>query len=295
VEFEAIGTHWQIDLPQDLAPAQSERVLALIEKRIADFDKNYSRFREDSLVSEMARTAGTYTLPEDAKPLLDLYKELYDLTGGLMTPLIGQVLVDAGYDATYSLVPKPLTSPPAWDEVLDYHYPTLTLKKPVLLDFGAAGKGYLIDIIGEILTSEGIQEFTIDAGGDILHKGNEPIRIGLENPTDFTEALGVVALHNASICGSAGNRRAWAQFHHIIDPVKLTSPRDILALWVVADSALIADGLATALFFVDYSVLTPHFSFEFLLNQKEGTASYSAHFPAELFIPSYDSRDSGRR
>ena len=51
----------------------------------------------------MARAAGQYHLPDDAKPMFDLYYKLYAATDGKCTPLIGQVLVDAGYDANYSL------------------------------------------------------------------------------------------------------------------------------------------------------------------------------------------------
>ncbi len=285
-EFDAIGTRWQIDTPMDIAPEEKNRVLVLIHERIEEFDKHYSRFRDDSLVTEMSKKAGEYTLPEDAKPMFDLYEKMYRITGGLMTPLIGQVLVDAGYDAEYSLQPKPLTVPPAWDEVLDYKYPKLTLKKPALLDFGAMGKGYLIDIIGELLEKNGISEYTVDAGGDIRHRGSE-LRVGLENPLDFTEALGIATIADQSICGSAGNRRAWAQFHHIMNPATLSSPRDILAVWAVAESTLLADALTTALFFTEPQILYQHFAFEFLLMKADASVYYSPNFPGETFVPHY--------
>jgi len=287
LEFEAIGTHWQIDLPKDIAPGEETRVRILIDERIEEFDKNYSRFRDDSLVTEMSKRAGEYTLPEDAKPMMDLYEKMYRITGGLMTPLIGQVLVDAGYDAEYSLQPKPLTAPPAWDDVIDYHFPTLTLKKPVLLDFGAMGKGYLIDIVGELLERNGIREYTIDAGGDIRHTGGEPLRVGLENPLDFTEALGIATIADQSICGSAGNRRAWANYHHIMNPATLSSPTDILAVWATAKTTLLADALTTALFFTDYKILHQHFPFEFLLIKADASVYYSPYFPGETFVPHY--------
>ena len=156
IEFEAIGTLWNIDL-YDLDNQDILKISNLIKARIELFDKTYSRFRPDSLISEMGKISGTYRLPEDAKEMIDLYRRMFDATSGKVTPLIGQVLVDAGYDANYSLTPKPKISPAKlWSEVIEYNFPNITLKEPAVLDFGAIGKGYLIDIISNLLSQNGI-------------------------------------------------------------------------------------------------------------------------------------------
>jgi thiamine biosynthesis lipoprotein len=267
--FEAIGTHWQIDIYQDLSEQQEGAVIFEVRSRIELFEQHYSRFREDSLIAQMAISAGKFIMPDDAEPLLDLYKELYDATDGLVTPLIGSVLADAGYNAQYSLKQiKGLVVPPAWEEVLSYSHPVLEIKKPIQLDFGALGKGYIIDIVAAVLEEQGIDSYCIDAGGDMLQKGNTAIRVALEDPTDPSKAYGVVELHNQSICGSAGNRRKWQQFHHIINPHTLQSPTNILAVWVLADTALLADGCTTCLFFISPTELVQKLkkhSFEYFL------------------------------
>lgn len=282
--FEAIGTHWIISLPDGLLASDRQNIERAIQERIAIFDKDYSRFRPDSLVAEMARRPGTFTLPADGRPLFDIYERMYRLTEGAVTPLIGQALSDAGYDATYSLQSKPLSRPPAWDEALEYEYPRLTIKRPALLDLGAGGKGYLIDIVAGLLRSADIGAFIINAGGDIIHSdpSGEGLRVGLENPENAEEAIGIAELANRSLCGSAGNRRSWGAFHHIIDPFALSSPRHIKALWTVADSTLVADMLATALFFVEPAALQ-EFSFEYLIIRPDGSYERSSAFPAELF------------
>lgn len=284
--FEAIGTHWQIDI---LDPSfTGDRVLLRekIDKRIAVFDQVYSRFRSDSLVMHLATKPGTFTLPDDALPLMNLYYRLYTLTKGAFTPLIGQALIDAGYDAAYSLhQARPLQPLPTWDQALEYHHPTLVVKEPVVLDFGAAGKGYLIDLVAEVLESAGIAAYCIDAGGDIIYRplpAGEPLRVGLEHPEHLDEVVGVVTLPNGSICGSAGNRRAWGNWHHIIDPRTLTSPRTILATWVVAKTTMLADALATCLFLVPAHDLAD-FDFEYLTMFADHSVESSAHFPAEIF------------
>ncbi len=282
--FKAIGTTWVIDIFEDITKEKEAQVLYLVMARIDDFDKAYSRFRSDSLVSEISEKAGTYIFGEDSKELFALYHELYNRTGGFFTPLIGQLLVDAGYDAEYSLKQKKeLSVPPTWESVMDFSFPTLTTKRPIKLDFGAAGKGYIIDLIGQVLEKEGIKKYYIDAGGDIRQRGSESMRIGLEHPQNETQAIGVYSLQNRSICGSAGNRRKWKNFNHIINPKTLSSPKNIIAVWAVADTTFLADALTTCLFFVPAGDLTKFYKFEYLLIHDDLSVEKSANFAGEIF------------
>ncbi len=284
-EFHAIGTHWCIDFPTTLDAYRVEFVMQRIHSRIDEFDKTYSRFRPDSIVTMMSKTTGRYELPSDAAPMLALYRRLYDLTDGAVTPLIGQTLSDAGYDAAYSLKTKSMSSPKRWDDVMRVEGSAIDLLEPVLLDFGAAGKGYLIDIVSEIIESEGIDSYCVDAGGDMRYRSSagEVLRVGLEDPSNVSQAIGVASIVNKSICGSAGNRRTWGAFTHILDPKLLTSPRHILAVWVIADTTMLADGLTTALMFVDPEVLRPEFDFEFAIVHEDFSLTRSAGFPGEFF------------
>ncbi|MEK7572176.1 MAG: FAD:protein FMN transferase [Patescibacteria group bacterium] len=283
--FDAIGTYWQIDIAKRLSAAEGKLLLKKIQKRIEAFDKTYSRFRKDSLITTMAKEKGTYLFPTDAPPLLTLYQELYDLTDGAFTPLIGQVISDAGYDATYSLKSKKLISPPPLTS-LTINGRKITTKEPMLIDLGAAGKGYLIDIIADLLRKERMHLFCIDAGGDILHSDPEgkAINVGLEDPNDPMKVIGVVSIANQSICGSAGNRRKWGNYHHIINAKTLSSPQDILSVWVIAKTGLLADGIATCLFFTPAEKLRKRYSFEYLILNKDLRVTYSPGFTAELFL-----------
>ena len=72
-QFEAIGTAWQIDTATPLDDDIRTEVL----ERIDEFDRVWSRFRADSLVSEMATRSGSWEVP-DAEDLLGFYDELYE-------------------------------------------------------------------------------------------------------------------------------------------------------------------------------------------------------------------------
>jgi FAD:protein FMN transferase len=284
--FEAIGTAWVIDIFDSISLQQQQAIIALVKQRIEEYDKVYSRFRPDSIVSAMAKKEGEYTLPKDSKELMTMYKKLYTITDGYFTPLIGQVLEDIGYDATYSLKPKDsIANVPSWDDVIEFHFPKIIMHKPALLDFGAAGKGHIIDLVGRAMELNGISAYCVDAGGDILYKSiaREPIRIGLEHPENEKQVIGVVSLPYGSICGSAGNRRKWDTYHHIINPKTKKSTEDILSVWVIAKKTILADALATALFFTSPETLRDHFDFEYAMLNKDYKLKKSDTFPGEIF------------
>lgn len=286
IEFEAIGTHWKILIEDKISDFQKSDIFNSVMNRIAVFDKNYSRFRSDSLVREMSKSVGVFSLPDDGKLMFDLYERMYRLTDGAMTPLVGTLLEEAGYDAQYSLETKQMHIPPTWNVAIVYRFPTIEIKQPVLIDVGAAGKGYLIDLVADVLHQHGVQSFSINAGGDILNVSDRPeqIRVGLEHPDDPTLAIGVAHIGNESICGSAGNRRTWGEFHHILDPRTLKSPRHIKSVWVVAKTALLADALTTCLFFVEPERLKSEFDFEYVIMFSDGSVNVSDFFRGELFF-----------
>jgi thiamine biosynthesis lipoprotein len=280
LKFEAIGTQWSIETSDEL----SEVVTQKIHERIELFDSTYSRFRKDSLATKLLNL-GNYSFPEDAIPLLEFYRKLYDVTDGAVTPLIGETLEHAGYDATYSLKPKAgKVSIPKWDDAMIWTGSKVEIKKPIVLDVGAAGKGYLVDIIALLLEEQGIDEYVIDASGDICHRGKEPEHIGLENPHDQTRVLGVAQLQDASLCASASNRRKWGdKWHHIINAKTGEPANDVLATWVIADSTMVADGLATALFFVSFDALK-EWKFQAVRLLANGHIEKTDNFVGELFL-----------
>jgi len=286
LQFEAIGTAWHIYLETPLTYAAYQNLSLCIHSRIAIYDQHYSRFRADSFVTVMSKAPGIYQLPDDAQPLLDIYEKMYQITDGRMTPLVGALLEDAGYDANYSLQPKPLRPTPSWGESLSYNFPTIMTKNHALLDFGAAGKGYLVDIVAAIIQDAGIDSFSINAGGDIVNYNAPPelAVIGLEHPSNDDEIVGLAKVTTGSLCGSAVNRRRWGAYHHIMNPITEQPTTSMLATWVVADTGLLADALATALFFVEARALTKHFNFQYAAIGFDMSLTSSDGFPANFFL-----------
>jgi FAD:protein FMN transferase len=103
--FDAIGTRWCVDTDEPLSGEVRDRIL----DRIRRFDRTYSRFRPDSLVSRVAAApaGGRFEFPEDSVALFDLYDRLVTATDGAVDPLVGRQLELLGYDPAYSLTPAP--------------------------------------------------------------------------------------------------------------------------------------------------------------------------------------------
>jgi thiamine biosynthesis lipoprotein len=281
MRFEAIGTQWAIETHRTLTSSEKRQIL----HRIEEFDAAYSRFRDDSLITLLSQSKGTYVFPNDSVELIAWYRKLYDISHGAVSPLVGDTLVQYGYDKEYSFSAKQVHPVKVWNDVMTWRQNVVTTYDQVTLDFGAAGKGFLVDSIGTLVETFGCREYVIDASGDIRHRGDTADKIGLEHPDDPTRVIGVWTLQNGSLCASATNRRRWGnEMHHINDPSTAKPTTNIKATWVVAENTLIADGLSTALFFCDYETLRSLAPFEYVRLWGDNTIDYSSGFVGELFI-----------
>lgn len=280
-----MGSVWSITVWDDIPSASFNDLTEEIVRRCRSFEELYSRFRPTSLVCILAGTIGIVDVPVDLVTMLRLCEKLNRLSGGVFNPLVGSTLEDMGYDASYSLtIKQDIRAVPDFASALhiidDTH---IELLKPVLIDIGAVGKGYAVDLITTFLDEAGLKRFLVDGSGDVFYRGDEPLRAGLEHPDDPTKAIGVIELQNCAFCASAGNRRAWGTYHHIINAHTLTSPQHILGTWVKAESAALADGLATAIFLCDPEQLAAELVFEYCILNNEYKVKRSEGFEGEIF------------
>lgn len=226
-----------------------------IDVFIDEYETALSRFRTSSLVTRMrqAKYGGTFDFPEWCGPLFDLYDRLFDATDGAIDPCIGEDLIRLGYDATYSFTVEPDAAKHAgaihgravWPVDVERHGATLVTHGPVALDFGACGKGYLVDLIAGMLKAAHAApqpvQYVIDAGGDLLIHADEPITIALEDPADPANAVGAVGISQGAFCASAPSRRHWGeaaghQLHHLLNAIDGLPVDEVAATWVAVQA-----------------------------------------------------------
>lgn len=278
--FDAIGTGWEVVTEEPLGGAVRRHVLALAER----FDQEWSRFRPDSIVSELGAAGGSVTAPADAAAMLDAYAELSAATSGAVNPLVGRSLERLGYGADYALTAsEPVAAPADWTEALTWDRGILTLHRPATIDVGALGKGRLVDLVAAEVAYAVDGSIVVDAGGDIAVRG-APQRIGLEHPFDERRAIGVWEVADAALCASAVNRRAWGDgLHHVLDARTGAPVRTVAATWAVAPTAMRADAIATALFFDGGPRLAHTWGVEWVRMTTDGRVEWSPGCGADLF------------
>ena len=286
--YDAFGSHWEITVWDDMPSSRFHALIGEILARSAQFEENFSRFRPTSFVSRLAeeKQTGDIEVPEHFVAMLRPYFQLHTATDGKITPLVGNTLSDLGYDANYSLTPQKIVrlSPDLVETVAILDDTHISLKYPAFFDFGAIGKGYFCDRIADFLQENDTKRFLVNGSGDIVYEGNgEAIRVGLEHPSDTTQVVGSIEMTQGAFCASGTNRRRWREYHHIIDPDTVTSPEHLLATWVIAENAALADILATTLFLAAPGALRAVFPFEYATLDPTLILRQSPNFGAETY------------
>ena len=307
---DALGTGLLLHTDAPLADGLHDRLGAFIDT----YERTLSRFRDDSTVSRMrtAASGGVFDFPDWASGLFDLYDALYSGTDGAIDPCVGEDLIRLGYDAIYSFTVEPdarggrlgaIHGRPTWGGDVERHGATLVTRRPVALDFGACGKGYLLDLLAGMLrgdrrrtrqSAHDDRQYVIDAGGDMLIRTVEPITIALEDPSAPANAVGLAELNRGAFCASSPSRRHWSdaagyQLHHLLNAIDGLPVDDVAATWVAVMphaaslSTALADGLATALFTTSAAQLRAHFDFECAILNANRAAAQSPNFPGGFF------------
>jgi thiamine biosynthesis lipoprotein len=245
-EFDAIGTHWAIEIlsVQDF----TDELIATIQTTVDQFDQRYSRFRDDSLIATLARDGELVSPPAEMVQMLTFAREMYKVSEGSFTVAVGASLHRMGYG---SRTHGHAINPNIWNNI-HISDDKITTPRGEMLDFGGFGKGWLIDRLVDIMRDAGITEFIVNGGGDLYCQSNAPIEFKLEDPRDTTKQFGQTRITHGALAASNTIKRTWqdgeTRRHHIIDPqTDNSSDSGVIASYVRADTALIADTMATIL------------------------------------------------
>ncbi len=290
--FESMGSQFEIivwdSVPEERVLEWQKQIIQMAE----EFDRKYSRFIRTSLVWQIAQKPGKAAVDEDFMAMLKIYLKLYPLSDKKFTPLIGFSLADMGYDDRYTLQPKGTIRPtPDLMGVVTVLSDTeIYTSEAVLFDFGGVGKGYFVDKVARFLEAQGAERFLANGSGDMYYslpagrQEGEALKVGLEDPRDPQKVIGTLTLKKGALASSGTNKRNWGPYHHIIDPLVLDSPRDLVASWVTAENVVTADALATCLFLCPPEHFGSYTRFEYLLVDKDYKTKKSPGFSGELFV-----------
>lgn len=242
--FDTIGSRFWVE---HLSGAS---IKPLVRREILDyvnqFDNDYSRFKPDSLIMQLAKSGELISPPVELLRMLDYSKELYYASEGAFNITVGATLSKLGYGDPKD-AGTAITDP--W-EYIHYGKGKVAIPKGLVIDLGGLGKGWLIDGVAAILQRHGINNFIVNGGGDLYVQSPEPVEFALEDPYNEERVLQTVRIQCGALAGSNTRKRSWdtavGRKHHIIDPASGDSSNSgIVASYVIADTALVADSLAT--------------------------------------------------
>lgn len=130
----------------------------------------------------------------------------------------------------------------------------------IMLDCSAIAKGYGVDVVANYLRKEGIENFIVEIGGEVVSSGISekrlPWKIGVTKPVDDSirqdqELQTILNVTNKAMATSGNYRNFYykngKKYAHTIDP-KTGYPvqHGILSATVLADQCAVADAYATS-------------------------------------------------
>tara|TARA_B100000902_G_scaffold16123_1_gene19275 strand:+ start:13747 stop:14748 length:1002 start_codon:yes stop_codon:yes gene_type:complete len=136
---------------------------------------------------------------------------------------------------------------------------SLTMPSGMRLDFNALAQGFTVDLIGKYLDSQGIHNYLIEVGGELIAKGrninNISWRVGVEKPSNIVDVNRryqyILDLDDKSLATSGNYRKFYkkngVKYSHTINPTTgFPVQNRLLSVTVIHDKCILADAYATA-------------------------------------------------
>ncbi len=262
-----MGTSYTVKLAgRSLSQARLEALHADVHAAFAAVDERMSLYRKDSeLVRLNAHPAGRVAVSPALLEVIGEAHAVARLSAGAFDPTIAPLVEAWGFGpAGPHGLPSAATLASERRTVghagLGLDAATRTVTKAMdglALDLGGIAKGKGVDAAAAVLLAAGIQDFMVEAGGEIVTRGRNargrPWAIGIEEPDAWPRRARLVLPLGDEAIATSGDYRTYVEhtgrrYAHAIDPATAAPVAHGLAsVSVIAADAMRADALATAL------------------------------------------------
>jgi FAD:protein FMN transferase len=255
--FKAMGSFCEIQLAE-LSHSNAKKIVKQVTDEVARLESKYSRFRSDSLLSEINSSAGnklgviidseTQSLFEHALSCFEQSEGLFDITAGSLSEI---------WDFKKGLVPTEAQISAARNRVgllkVRLKGSVLFLPNDMQLDFGGLVKEYAADSAARLARELGAQHGLVNLGGDFSVIGPQPRMkpwpIGIASPHPETDIMATIDLLQGGLASSGDYERFFIhegkRYSHIINPQTGWPSTGLRAVSVAADLCSIAGSVAT--------------------------------------------------
>jgi thiamine biosynthesis lipoprotein len=230
--FEAMGTVCKVDFElssRARAETFKDEVLGWLDR----FEKRFSRFVPDSLISRLNRAAGQEwtEIDDEAASLFALCDWFHWSTRGIFDPTSLPLVALWDYHVHPPVLPsdeqvRRAQAKIGWTKFRREGKRARLSEVGMGLDVGGIGKEYAVDRVMEMAARHGIANGLVDFGHDLRVRGEPPEggpwRIGLEDPHDPARCWGGVAVRDRAVASSGDYFRNFEiggkRYGHILDP-----------------------------------------------------------------------------
>jgi len=235
-----------------------------IKAEISAIDAELSLFNPSSELSSV-NDGTTDRVGRRFAEVFDLGKYVWDISGGVYDPTIGPVAELWGFgksdgkEPCDSAIAAALAAVGMGDCRIEGN--RIVKKTPATrFDFSSIAKGYGIDCIADMFERNGVENYMIEIGGEVLARGVNPKgrvwRIQIDSPEGGMShtQLAVKALGpDRTALATSGNYRNMRtdslgrRYGHTLSPITgRPAETSVLAVTIEAPSCALADALATA-------------------------------------------------
>jgi FAD:protein FMN transferase len=253
-------TLWTADDPS--ATAAVDAVFAEFDR----LDRLMSVWKEGSDVLRLNAAAGQHAVPVSAETIevLTIARQVSEWTEGKFDVTFGALSGLWKFDQDQDDSIPPHAAVAARLSEVDYtavevdaaNRRAFLRRRGMRVHLGGIGKGYAIDRSAAILRARGFDDFMIQSGGDLFvsgHRGARPWRLGIRDPRGPEDrSFAALDLSTGTVSTSGDYERFFVRdgrrYHHILDPDLGEPARLCRSVTIVADKAVLADGLSTGVF-----------------------------------------------
>ncbi|WP_237699958.1 FAD:protein FMN transferase [Alicyclobacillus acidocaldarius] len=254
-----MGTDVELFVDDWLTGPELSSLACQLEASIRRYERIFSRFDPASHLSRLNRQAGWWvTVPAELYEVLKLAAHWFEQTRGYFDPFIGEDMRRIGYSVSFDrldVTVEPVLAsrrvPPVIPPIEFRPDCTVRLQPGYEVDLGGIAKGFIVARCAEELRAQGLRNFALSAGGDVLVTSDaEPWPVRVANPFGGAEPVGTLYVKQGGVATSGTYKRRWQTptgrvMHHLIDPFTgLPADTDVVSVSVCADELTTAEVLA---------------------------------------------------
>ena len=270
LQGQTMGTTYNIKVVATLEQVKALRLRNKIDALLKKVNQEMSTYIPDSEISQFnqSNSSEAFEVSDGFARVLKESIRLGELSNGKLDITVGPLvnLWGFGPEQRPEKVPSEamLTSTSALVGLENLHLKGNQLSKDIpnlYVDLSTTAKGYGVDVVAELIESNGIVNYLVEIGGEMRLKGfkhtGELWAIAIEkpilDPSGEQRAVHQVIIPKDNAVATSGDYRNYFEadgkrFSHIIDP-ETGRPinHSLVSVTVIHPSSLTADGLSTTL------------------------------------------------